>query len=56
MLRTLTFLVFKGDRIMGKADVQPAVVCKSPMMQAEHLLYPLFHSSLRNISHKEYGK
>ena len=50
MLRTLTFLVFKGDLIMGKADVPPAVVCKSPMMQAGRLLYPLFHSSLRNMS------
>ena len=35
---------------MGKAGVPPPVVYKSTLMQAGHLLYPLFHSSLRNMS------
>ena len=41
---------------MGKASVPPAVVCKSSLMQAGRLLFPLFHSSLRNKSyHKKFS-
>ena len=36
---------------MGKVGVPPAVAYKSPLMQAGRLLYPLFHSSLRNMSY-----
>ena len=38
---------------MGKAVVPPSVACKSSLMQAGRLLYPLFHSSLRNMSFKK---
>ena len=49
MLRTLLFLIFADDLITGKAGVSPAVICESPLMQAGRLLYPLFHSLLRNM-------
>ena len=41
---------------MGKVGVPPAVVCKSPLMQAGRLLYPLFLSSLRNMSNLMHGR
>ena len=50
MFHTLTFLIVKSDRIMGKAGVPPAVVYESPMMQARHLLYPLFRPQMRNMT------
>ena len=36
---------------MGKVGVPPAVVCECPLMQARHLLYPLFRSLVRNMSY-----
>ena len=36
---------------MGKAGIPPAVVSKSPLMQAGRLLHPLYYSSLRNMSY-----
>ena len=56
MVRTLTFLRYKGDLIMGKAGVPSAGVCEIPLKQARRLLYPLLRSLLRNMIYSIYRK
>ena len=45
MVHTLTFLIIKGDLIMGKAGVPHAVVCKNTLMQAETPTLPALLST-----------